>query len=114
LTCDKLLVTVSRMLYTRHCALPECGIKFDTDNPQKRCCTEVHGNRLKVRNWRKNKRKKGGGNDGPGGGLRATYGGAVELAATSDKDLNRYSDNSHPKPPLSVTRYTERSQKAAA
>lgn len=54
-------------MFTRHCALPECGKEFQTDNSRKMHCSKAHSNRHLVRAWRANKRKKGGGGGGGGG-----------------------------------------------
>src|SRR5579864_8795836 len=90
------------MLVTRHCALPECGLEFQTDNLRKQHCSKAHANPHQVRLWRA-KRRKGGGGGGNGGGgaplfeghdegLFATVGGAVEVASSgSVSDKNRYS-----------------------
>src|SRR5579864_6444761 len=94
------------MLVTRRCALPECGLEFQTDNLRKMHCSKVHANRHQVRLWRA-RRKNGGGNgggDGGGGGapeptlfdgqnpgLHASMGGAVEYGQDgSASDKNRY------------------------
>ena len=67
MTCKAYYITVIRM-FTRTCALDECVVKFDTDNPRKTHCCHEHANLAGVRRWRANRRKKGGGGGGGNGG----------------------------------------------
>jgi hypothetical protein len=56
-------------LFTRRCALPECGVEFQTDNPRKLHCSRKHTELHQVRKYRA-RRKKGGDGGGDGGGGR--------------------------------------------
>lgn len=55
-------------MFTRVCALDECDVEFQTDNPRKTHCCHEHANRAAVRSWRAKHRKKGGGGPGGNGG----------------------------------------------
>jgi len=56
-------------LYTRICALDDCAIEFQTDNPRKKHCTSAHSVTHRMRNKRARDRKnRGGGGDGGGNG----------------------------------------------
>jgi hypothetical protein len=58
------------MLFTRTCALAECGQTFQTDNPRKTHCTREHANLNNVRRWRaKHRKPRGGGGGGGNGGV---------------------------------------------
>lgn len=55
-------------MFTRTCALAECGVEFQTDNPRKTHCTTRHSNVARARRLRSRRRKGGGGGDGGGNG----------------------------------------------
>jgi len=63
-----------RRMFTRICALDECKVEFQTDNPRKMHCSRQHSNLAQVRRWRAKHRKKGGGGGGGdnGGGRGPT------------------------------------------
>lgn len=56
-------------MFNRTCALDECEVAFQTDNPRKTHCCPEHANLNNVRRWRARRRKgKGGGGGGGNGG----------------------------------------------
>jgi hypothetical protein len=54
-------------MFTRFCALTDCGREFQTDHPTKKHCCTKHSTLSRVRRVRA-KRRKGGGGGGNGGG----------------------------------------------
>lgn len=54
-------------MFTRTCALAECAVEFQTDNPRKTHCSKQHSDVARARRLR-SKRRKGGGGGGNGGG----------------------------------------------
>lgn len=55
-------------MFTRTCALSDCPIEFQTDNPRKMHCSKQHTILDGVRRHRAKRRKGGGGGGGNGGG----------------------------------------------
>jgi hypothetical protein len=55
-------------MFSRVCALKECAVEFQTDNPRKTHCSTRHSNLNRARAKRARDRKRGGGNGGGNGG----------------------------------------------